>query len=449
MLSIVEIYLNEELVSNLLKLFNIRSFGDKADKFNATINAAKNGLLNLEETNVIVNKEKEFKDLAKNEGLLTILHKLFTEFQIVNIIKQYELNFRLIKNTYKDSIDSLTPMEVDTEIIPINTNTNNNTNTNTNTSTFNFNRNISRSKTDNTNISTTNTVSNPHEKMEKKIINEYYALKKLGNGSFGDVYLAYDKINDREVAVKIIKKHIGGKEVEEFKKLQLLRDECKKYYICVHEFVDTPKYLYIIMEYLEEYKPMNQYITTMHKSLIAKDSNIKLIENVFQNLNKALCGMHRKGIAHNDLKPENIMMNPKNGDIKFIDFGLSCLGVECTINSPREFGGTPEYMDPYQYQAVTTGKQILPETRSKADIWAVGIIIYYIASNRLPFYNFANGTFYLEHYKYETDARAPLVEQALSVLSNPPDLEILLNENPDLRKLNCRFIEQENPRMRK
>lgn len=84
--------------------------------------------------------------------------------------------------------------------------------------------------------------------------------------------------------------------------------------------------------------------------------------------------MHKKNIIHRDIKPENILLD-KDLNVKLGDFGWSCYYSK--INLRKSFSGTMEYMAPEIY---------LKKAQSfSVDIWALGVLIYEIFHNKVPF----------------------------------------------------------------
>lgn len=126
-------------------------------------------------------------------------------------------------------------------------------------------------------------------------------------------------------------------------------------------------YIYIIMEYLENYKDISKIINTIYPELFCK---------IVTNMCNGLKLIHSLNIAHNDIKPENIMVN-NQGNIKYIDFGGSCFNNEC--NNMLTF--TPEYIDPNVYFIISSTFKFFSKlnlkTAQQGDLWSLGIVIYF------------------------------------------------------------------------
>ena len=88
----------------------------------------------------------------------------------------------------------------------------------------------------------------------------------------------------------------------------------------------------------------------------------------------ALAFVHSKNLAHRDLKTENVIYDNSNGHIQLIDFGFAC----STRDKLRQWCGTPAYMSP----EIVLKKEY---DGKGADIWASGVLLYYMFFGTLPF----------------------------------------------------------------
>lgn len=214
----------------------------------------------------------------------------------------------------------------------------------------------------------------------KYIPEDYKEIKKLGSGAFGTTYLMRNKRSNETLVVKKIPKKVAKKRPDgtivytstkrdvdnEVKILKQIEDICTSNLLCYVGFSDDPQqdFYYIILEDLSKYTTLEDYILKTDKDTRAKNAY-----KVLNNLVIALKNIHKKKIAHRDIKPSNIMINPKNLDIKIIDFGLSCFDTECEKTS---VAGSPFYMPPE-----------LQESRDRhsfkdyeeEDFWSLGITL--------------------------------------------------------------------------
>ena len=217
-------------------------------------------------------------------------------------------------------------------------------------------------------------------KRKKKIINKYSNtdIRKqfefvymLGNGAFGKVRLYRDK-NDHQIlyAIKTLKKNNIPK--YEFK---LLKSEVEILSELDHPNIvnyfgtfEDDFYIHIVMEYLKGYDLFKVISIKNYTGFDENDMSIIIFQ-----LTKALYFIHSKNIIHRDIKPENIIFANKHdySSLKLIDFGLA-------TNKKKDDKkvGTPYYMSP---------EMIKGNFCDKSDIWAIGIILFLMLTDKFPF----------------------------------------------------------------
>jgi serine/threonine protein kinase len=204
-------------------------------------------------------------------------------------------------------------------------------------------------------------------------------MREIGKGAFGTVYRAHDTVSDTTMVVKIIPKRRARQDDidSEIEILSHLESVCGKHLLCFIGTHTDDQYYYIMTEYLGHYTPLNKYI-----EIVLNDPSRKV--------SPALCG---KMIAHRDIKPENIMANLVTGDIKYIDFGLSCLNAKCTA----QMIGSPLYMAPELFiegsnyseaDKATLRAKFGPEPANlnqwiKADLWSLGSTIFEVITMQI------------------------------------------------------------------
>jgi len=196
-------------------------------------------------------------------------------------------------------------------------------------------------------------------------VGKYHLLEKLGAGYFGTTYKAIDTIAEVEVAVKIIIKTWFNevwfrKEVTPLIRIQ--HRNIIRYIECNYVGNGADRRWYVVTELA------NQGTLARRIGQLSSDTAISLCLAILEGLHAA----HSNNIIHNDLKPENILVH--DGCIKVADFGISKESNNTVIG---EAEGTPLYMAPERHTA--------SESSKKSDIWAVGVILYQMLTNRLPF----------------------------------------------------------------
>ncbi len=208
----------------------------------------------------------------------------------------------------------------------------------------------------------------------------YHIIDLVGVGGMGRVYRAEQSVLGRTVAVKIIHPHLLSEENAAIRFLTEARAASQLNHpnsISVYDFGRTDNgEPYLVMEFL----------VGKDLGLVAHEEAplpLSRIVDVLRQVLAALGEAHDLGIVHRDLKPENIVLKPlrRGGDlVKVLDFGLAKLRQDVpgpSVTSPGIVCGTPDYMAPEQ------GRGDAIDGRS--DLYAVGVILFQLLTNRLPF----------------------------------------------------------------
>ena len=204
-------------------------------------------------------------------------------------------------------------------------------------------------------------------------INDYKIMKELGKGSYATVKLAIHKNTRNKYAIKIYskksllepqKKNTVNNEIKILKQLSNVN------IVKLYDVIDTPYYLYLVMEYIEGISLLDT---------IRKDNNHYFEEKrafkIFIQILKAMIYCQNKNICHRDIKLENILIK-KNDDIKIIDFGFAVKTDKETYQ--KLFCGSPSYMAP---EIVNKQKYIA----QYSDIWSLGVLFFSMLFGRFPF----------------------------------------------------------------
>ena len=206
-----------------------------------------------------------------------------------------------------------------------------------------------------------------------KTLNGRYEIKEIiGVGGMAVVYKAYDNIDDRIVAVKILKEEFLAN--EEFRRR--FKNESKAIAVLSH-----PN---IVKVYDVSYGDRIQFIVMecvdgiTLKEYIQQQGVINYKEAVFfvTQILRALQHAHDKGIVHRDIKPQNIMLL-ENGAIKVTDFGIARFSSSETRTMTDSTIGSVHYISPEQARGDITD--------DKADIYSVGVMLYEMLTGKLPF----------------------------------------------------------------
>ncbi len=210
--------------------------------------------------------------------------------------------------------------------------------------------------------------------MEKgHMINDRYEIiKSIGEGGMANVYLAYDTILDRKVAVKVLRGDLSNDEkfVRRFQREALSASSLSHPNIVeMYDVGEDDGTYYIVMEYVEG--------KTL-KNLIKKRGSITLSEaiDIMLQLTDGIAHAHDSYIIHRDLKPQNILIK-EDGAIKITDFGIAMALNSTQLTQTNSVMGSVHYLPPEQ--ASGKGSTI------RSDIYSMGILFYELLSGTLPF----------------------------------------------------------------
>lgn len=200
----------------------------------------------------------------------------------------------------------------------------------------------------------------------------YDIIEELGKGGMGRVYRVFDKKIDEEIAFKLIKPETAADEetIKRFSnELKLARRIAHRNVCKMYELMEDEGAHFITMEYVqgEDLKSMIRMTGMLE---------IGRVLCVGKQICDGFTEAHGLGVVHRDLKPTNIMID-KAGNVKIMDFGIVRSLRERGITGSSVLIGTPEYMSPEQAEA--------KEVDHRSDIYSLGIILYEMATGRVPF----------------------------------------------------------------
>ncbi len=206
----------------------------------------------------------------------------------------------------------------------------------------------------------------------QKISDRYQIIKSIGEGGMANVYLAYDTILDRNVAVKVLRGDLANDEkfVRRFQREALSASSLSNPNIVeVYDVGEDDGEYYIVMEYVE-----GKHL----KNLLKKRGKLTLPEviDIVLQITNGLSVAHDSYIIHRDIKPQNILIL-ENGLIKITDFGIAMAMNSTQLTQTNSVMGSVHYLPPEQ----ASGKG----ATLQSDIYSIGILMYELLCGKLPF----------------------------------------------------------------
>jgi serine/threonine protein kinase len=203
--------------------------------------------------------------------------------------------------------------------------------------------------------------------------NRYSLVELLGSGGMAEVYLARDKILDRDVALKILDTRYA--EDEEF--VERFRREARSAASLSHPNIvsiydqgrSEDGAYYMAMEYVPQ--------GTL-KERVRRGGALgpTAAVGVALQMADALQAAHERGVIHRDIKPQNVLVTDR-GDIKITDFGIAMAAVASALTSTDHVLGTAGYMSPEQAKGEPVGPQ--------SDLYSLGVVLYEMLTGNLPY----------------------------------------------------------------
>ncbi|RKH01063.1 PEGA domain-containing protein [Corallococcus sp. CA053C] len=258
------------------------------------------------------------------------------------------------------------------------------------------------------------------EVQEGAVLGNYQLERLLGEGSMGRVFQARHVRLGRQVALKVLRpEHARDSSFVQrfFQEARTVNQVNHEHIVEIFDFVDDSPdgYVYCVMELLR-----GQSLGALLKE---EGLTLSRVQRIGVQVCAALGAAHQVGVVHRDIKPDNLFISQRSGQadfVKVLDFGVAKLmttqtGVSLTGTLDGTIIGTPAYMAPEQAAGLPVD--------ARADIYAVGNILYEMLAGHPPFQASAFGQLVVQII---TQAPPPLPAQLPSGEPTPPALASLV-----------------------
>ncbi|WP_405075746.1 Stk1 family PASTA domain-containing Ser/Thr kinase [Ligilactobacillus acidipiscis] len=231
----------------------------------------------------------------------------------------------------------------------------------------------------------------------------YKIVNVLGEGGMANVYVAYDLILKRSVAVKLLRLDMRDDPtaVRRFQgEAMSLTELTDPHIVMIYDIGEEDGNQYLVMEYVKG-MDLKQYIKQEYPFSLTR------VLEIMQQILQAVGDAHQHGIIHRDLKPQNILID-QEGNIKITDFGIALAVSSSTLTKTNTVMGSVHYISPEQARGSIVTKQ--------ADIYSLGIILFEMLTGHVPYRGENAVSIIMKHYKEAMPSvrqEEPNVPQAL------------------------------------
>ena len=209
-------------------------------------------------------------------------------------------------------------------------------------------------------------------------LSNYEIGHTLGKGAYAIVKVCTNKITKEKFAVKIYEKsklNDRSKKKCVYREIEILKRINHKNIAKLYDVINTDKQILILQELVNGISLRDYYNNEIRNQKGISEHKSKIFKKIFKQIFDAMNYIHKRNIAHRDIKLENILMT-KNYEIKIIDFGFGMYNPQNKLQN--FFCGTPNYMPP----EIAFKK---PYNGQKADLWSLGVLVYKMFCADFPF----------------------------------------------------------------
>ena len=222
------------------------------------------------------------------------------------------------------------------------------------------------------------------------LLSDRYRIKsRIGGGGMANVYLGYDIILKRDVAIKVLRPEFANDPefIERFdREAQAATSLSHPNIVSIYDVGEEDNILYIVMEYVDG--------PTL-KEYVMKNGPLQVEEalDIMEQLTSAIQHAHETGLIHRDIKPQNVLID-RNGKVKITDFGIAVALSATALTQTNSVLGSVHYLSPEQARGGKATKL--------SDIYSLGIVFYELLTGQLPFTGQSPVSIALKHLQDDT-----------------------------------------------
>ena len=215
-------------------------------------------------------------------------------------------------------------------------------------------------------------------KYSENDLSNYEIGHTLGKGAYAIVKVCINKLTKEKYAMKIYEKsklNDGSKKKCVYREIEILKRINHNNIAKLYDVITTDKQILILQELVKGISLREYYNNEIRNQKGISEHKSNIFKKIFKQIFEAMNYIHKRNMAHRDIKLENILMT-KNYEIKIIDFGFGMYNPENKLQN--FFCGTPNYMPP----EIAFKK---PYNGQKADLWSLGVLVYKLFCADFPF----------------------------------------------------------------